>query len=87
MKYLAGYVAFVLVISLIGIPWYQAAMYPVFVIFIYGIFYAAFKTSPQDSASIVFGIIALLIAIPITLTFGKPSRHSIDDRPPYHEDH
>lgn len=86
MKHLAGYIAFVVIVSLFGIPWYQAAMYPVFVVFIYGIFYAMFRPSPQDSVSIVFGIIALVIAIPVALTFGKPSRHSIEDRPPYHED-
>lgn len=79
MKYLAAYIIFIAIASALGLHWFQAAIYPWFVIFIYGLFYTAFKPASRDNINIVFGIIALLAALPCAANFGKATRNPIDE--------
>lgn len=82
MKYFAGYIIFIVVASALGAAWYQAAIYPWFVIFIYALFYTAFKPASSDKINIVFGVVALLIALPCAAGFGKASQNPINELRP-----
>jgi hypothetical protein len=79
MKIFIAYVAFIIVVAAFGVPWYQAAAYPWFVGFIFGLFYVAFKPAKHDIMGLVFIVIAMVAAIPCAAGFGKASHHW-DDR-------